>query len=312
MKDWAEGAKAIIQQYGTVILVTLGKSKGSTPRGSGTKMLVGRDDTTGTIGGGNLEFMVTEQARKMLDAPDIHLKYQHFALGPLLGQCCGGATNVLFEKLTKAHFPLLNQIIEARENKLPYGLVSATTGKEVNKHFVTTPPSDNSAEIVEWHQNDAVSLYMFGAGHVGKAMAAVLGRLNFEVKWIDDRKGQFPEVMADNVEKILSDDLVSQVGQAPAKAIFLIFTYSHQLDYEITAEVLKRDDFLYCGLIGSQTKRARFEKYFVKSDGSVEQLKKLTCPIGLVHITGKSPDIIAIAVAAELLSLSPMKKEGPQ
>lgn len=310
MKNWAEDAKAIIQRDGDVILITLGKSKGSTPRGSGTKMLIGQAIASGTIGGGNLEYMVTEQARKMLDAPHIHLMYQHFALGPLLGQCCGGATNILFEKLTQEHFPLLDQIIDAVKNKLPYGLLSATTGDVVNKLFVTSPPGDSTDEIAEWHQNDAQPLYMFGAGHVGKALASALGRLNFEIKWIDDRKDQFPEMVADNVEKILIDDVVCHVRQAPAGTIFLIFTYSHQLDYDITAAVLKRGDFLYCGLIGSQTKRARFEKYFIKSGGLGQQLKKLTCPIGLPGIVGKSPDIIAIAVAAEMLSLPAFEQEG--
>ncbi|PCI48427.1 MAG: xanthine dehydrogenase accessory protein XdhC [Alphaproteobacteria bacterium] len=312
MKNWAAEAKAIIRRHGTVILVTLGRSKGSTPRGPGTKMLVGRDETSGTIGGGNLEYLVTEQARKMLDSAGVNLRYQHFALGPLLGQCCGGATNVLFEKLNPEHLPLLDQVIEVVENKRPYGLISVTKGNEVKKHFVTAAPGDNDDEISEWHRNDALPLYMFGAGHVGKAMALVLGRLNFEVTWIDDRKNQFPEIVADNVTKILSGDPVSHVSLAPAGSIFLIFTYSHNLDYNITDAVLKRDDFLYCGLIGSQTKRTRFKKYFLKSGGPADQLKKLTCPVGLCAITGKSPDIIAIAVAAELLSLPYIEQEGPQ
>lgn len=312
MKNWAEKAKAIIHGDGEVILVTLGNSKGSTPRGSGTKMLIGRDDTVATIGGGNLEFMVTEQARKMLAAPDIHLMYQHFALGPLLGQCCGGATNVLFEKLNRDHFSLLDQIIDAVENKLPYGLVSGISGDEVVKHFVTSQQVVSEHEIFEWDQNDATPLYMFGAGHVGKAMAAVLGRLNYDIKWFDDRKDQFPEMVADNVEKILSDDPVWHVDQAPQGCIFLVFTYSHSQDYDITAAVLKRNDFSYCGMIGSATKRVRFEKFFMKSGGAEKLLRNFTCPIGLSHIAGKAPDIIAIAVAAELLSLPHNKQGEPQ
>lgn len=314
MKNWAAEITAIIQRDGDAILVTLGKSRGSTPRGSGTKMLVGRHETQGTIGGGNLEFMVTEQARKMLAAPDADLLYQHYALGPLLSQCCGGTTNVLLEKLSQDHFPLLDQISEAVKNKLPYGLVSATGGPVVNKRFISAPQmaQDGNDEISEWNQNDALPLYMFGAGHVGKAMASVLARLNFDVKWIDSRQDQFPEIVADNVEKILSDDPEYLVSQAPGGTIFLIFTYSHQRDYEITSAVLKRGDFRYCGLIGSKTKRVRFEKYFIKTDGTEKQLKKLTCPIGLSRITGKAPDIIAIAVAAELLAMPHIEQEGPQ
>jgi len=304
MKNWAATAQGIIRRQGQVILVTLGEANGSTPRGSGTRMLVGDTRVRGTIGGGNLEFMVTEQARKMLASPDVRLLYQHYALGPLLGQCCGGATNVLLEKLTESHLPLLGQIMSAVEKRMPYGLMSATGGAEVSKSLVTMPQEDIQDGILyEWHSNDAMPLYMFGAGHVGKAMAAVLGRLNFEVTWIDDREGQFPEMVADNVERILSAEPLKYVADAPAGAVFLVFTYSHKLDYEITGAVLKRADCRYCGMIGSATKRARFVRYHLKSGGTEGQLEALTCPIGLKDITGKSPDVIAIAVAAQLLSM---------
>lgn len=305
MKNWAATAQEIIHRQGQVILVTLGEVNGSTPRGSGTKMLIGDTQVSGTIGGGNLEFMVTGQARKMLGSPDRALLYQHYALGPLLGQCCGGAANVLLEKLTECHLPLLGQITAAVEKRTAYGLMSATGGTEVGKSLVTTPPEDVEDGILyEWHPNDAAPLYMFGAGHVGKAVAAVLGRLNFAVKWIDDRAGQFPELVADNVERILSPEPLKYVAAAPAGAVFLIFTYSHKLDYEITGAVLKRADFRYCGMIGSATKRTRFVRYHLKSGGTEGQLAALTCPVGLKGITGKSPDVIAIAVAAQLLSMS--------
>ena len=307
MKNWPKDIKTLIKQDGDAVLATIGPSKGSTPRGSGTKMVIGRDTTLGTIGGGNLEFMVTEQARKMLVAPEVNLLYQHYALGPLLSQCCGGATNVLLEKLTPDHLTLLDQVSRAIANKQPYGLVSATHGPKVNKQFVTVKPSlDRENFLTEWNQNDAVPVYMFGAGHVGKAMAAVLGRLNFDVIWCDDRKDQFPELVAENVLKILTDNPVQLVSQAPAGAIFLIFTYSHQQDYAITRAILKRTDARYCGMIGSKTKRARFEKYFIKSGGSEQELSHFTCPIGLSTVMGKAPDSIAISVAAELLSLPPI------
>jgi len=304
MKNWAATAQEIIRGQGQVILVTLGAVNGSTPRGSGTKMLIDDTRVSGTIGGGNLEFMVTEQARKMLKSPDRALLYQHYALGPLLGQCCGGAANVLLEKLTGCHLPLLGQITAAVEKRTPYGLMSATGGTEVGKHLVTIPSEDVQDGILyEWHPNDAAPLYMFGAGHVGKAMAAVLGRLNFEVTWIDDREGQFPELVADNVERILSPEPLKYVAAAPAGTIFLVFTYSHKQDYDITSAILKRTDFRYCGMIGSKTKRARFATYYLKSGGTEGQLEALTCPVGLKDITGKSPDVIAIAVAAQLLSI---------
>jgi len=304
MKNWAATAQEIIHRQGQVILVTLGEVNGSTPRGSGTKMLVDDTQVRGTIGGGNLEFMVTEQARKMLGSPDVNLLYQHYALGPLLGQCCGGAANVLLEKLTECHLPLLGQITAVVEKRTAYGLMSATGGAEVGKSLVTIPPENIQDGILyEWHPNNAMPLYMFGAGHVGKALAAVLGRLNFAVTWIDDRAGQFPELVADNVERILSAEPLKYVAEAPAGAIFLVFTYSHKQDYDITSAILKRADSRYCGMIGSKTKRVRFAAYHIKSGGTEPQLNCLTCPVGLKDITGKSPDVIAIAVAAQLLSI---------
>lgn len=302
MENWAQKAQEIIRRQGQVILVTLGEANGSTPRGSGTKMLISGPETHGTIGGGNLEFMVIEQARKMLEAPDAGLLYQHYALGPLLGQCCGGSTDILLEKLTPEHIPLLDEIIKAVKTKIPYGLVSATSGTNASKYLVTVK-QETEDKLFEWHHNDAIPLYMFGAGHVGKAMAAVLGRLNFSVTWIDDREGQFPEKLPDNVDAIRAHDPLDYVAEAPEGAIFLIFTYSHKLDYDITSAILKRADFRYCGMIGSGTKRARFITYHLKSGGTEEQVKKLTCPVGLSGVRGKSPDVIAVAVAAELLSV---------
>lgn len=304
MKNWAKSAKEMIDREGQVILATLGPSKGSTPRGSGTKMLIGRDDVRGTIGGGNLEFMVTQQARKMLADEEVSLLYQHYALGPLLSQCCGGATNVLLEKLGPEYLPLLCLVMTATEDKTPYGLISRITGPEISKKFVTIrSEKDCDDEIYEWNSNDALPIMMFGAGHVGKAMAATLGRLNFEVTWLDDRAEMFPELIADNVEKIITDTPVDFVVKAPANSIFLIFTYSHQLDYELSQAILKRDDFRFCGMIGSRTKRVRFEKYFLKNGGTETKLENFTCPIGLDDIKGKEPDVIALSVAAQLLKL---------
>ena len=304
MKNWAGLAREMIKLEGQVILATLGPSKGSTPRGSGTKMLIGRKDVQGTIGGGNLEYMVIEQARRMMADRDVHLLYQHYALGPLLSQCCGGATNILLEKLTAEQIPLLDQVRTAIEDKIPYGLISGVAGCEISKKFVTIKPEEeDNSKIYEWNQGDALPLYMFGAGHVGKAMAVSLGRLNFEVTWIDDRADMFPELIADNVEKIVTDHPADFVAKAPADSIFLIFTYSHQLDYQISRAILERGDARFCGMIGSQTKRARFENFFLKDGGCEAELANFTCPIGLDGIKGKEPDVIALSVAAQLLKL---------
>lgn len=304
MEFWAEKAKRMIAQEAQVILVTVGQAKGSAPRSQGTKMLIGAQDIFGTIGGGNLEFQVMDQAHKMLADSQMNCLYQTYALGPILQQCCGGSVKILLEKLDASHLPLLAQVNKAQHSGDAYGLISALEGGQVDKRFIERKAPDGyPGHLEEWIDAPPHPLYMFGAGHVGRAMAVVLGSLNFHVKWIDGRQGVFPDQCEDNIEKITDEDPAHFVQEAPEGSIFLIFTHSHQLDYEITAAVLKRGDAAYCGMIGSSTKRNRFEHYCEKEGMDNEKVAKLVCPIGLQNVQGKSPQVIAVAVAAELLSL---------
>jgi xanthine dehydrogenase accessory factor len=143
---------------------------------------------------------------------------------------------------------------------------------------------------------------MFGAGHVGRAVAAALAPLPFDVTWVDARADEFPEHVPLNHTKHVSEDCSGFVDAAPPGALYLVFTHSHQMDYELTAKILGRGDAVYCGLIGSKTKRARFENRLLKERVvSEEDLPKLTCPIGVPGISGKEPEVIAASVAAQLL-----------
>lgn len=145
-------------------------------------------------------------------------------------------------------------------------------------------------------------VYMFGAGHVGRAVVQALAPLAFNIVWIDSRADEFPDHIPASVTKVVSDDYVSIVQSANKGSMFLVITHSHQLDYEITAAVLARGDAFYCGLIGSATKRARFEKRLLDEAGIDQmQLASLTCPIGVPGIKGKEPEVIAASVAAQLL-----------
>ncbi|RMB08001.1 xanthine dehydrogenase accessory factor [Eilatimonas milleporae] len=152
-------------------------------------------------------------------------------------------------------------------------------------------------------------LFIFGAGHVGRAVVRALADLPFRITWIDSRAEEFPDHIPANTRKRLLDpvtgDMAAEVAVAPAGAFYLVFTHSHDLDFAVTAAVLARGDARYCGLIGSRTKRTRFVRRFEREEGlSPSDIARLTCPIGIAGIPGKAPAHIAVAVAAELLRLT--------
>ena len=246
------------------VLVTIVETKGSVPREAGTMMWVEAERTQGTIGGGNLEFQAIEQARKLLSAPDKAATTQKYALGPLLEQCCGGSVVLSLEKMSGEE-----------------GLAARKRAAEAETRY---------------------PLYVFGAGHVGKAVVSAVSSLPFKVVWVDERAYEFPEGGDETVVQDHTSNPVDVVKEAESGALFLIFTHSHQLDFEITAAALKRGDARYTGLIGSDKKRARFESR-MRKDGTLndEELKGLKCPIGVSGIDGKAPEVIAAAVAAQLL-----------
>jgi xanthine dehydrogenase accessory factor len=145
------------------------------------------------------------------------------------------------------------------------------------------------------------ALWLFGAGHVGRAMAHALAPLNFAMTWIDGRAGQLPEPALAGVRQLALAMPELAVDEAPPGAIFLVMTHSHPLDEAICEAVLRREDFSYLGLIGSKTKRARFVKRLADAGVSTASLERLICPIGLTEIRGKEPAAIAASVAADLL-----------
>jgi xanthine dehydrogenase accessory factor len=146
-------------------------------------------------------------------------------------------------------------------------------------------------------------IVLFGAGHVGRALARIFATLPCRVRWIDARANEFPAAAAPNVEIVVTDDARGAVAAAPAGAVFLVLTHSHALDFELVEAILRRRDFAYCGMIGSATKRRTFENGLAKRGLASADLARLTCPIGIPALTGKEPSTIAIAVAAQLLEL---------
>jgi xanthine dehydrogenase accessory factor len=144
-------------------------------------------------------------------------------------------------------------------------------------------------------------LTLFGAGHVGRALVGVLAGVPAHIDWVDSRADQFPAELPGNVVRHLTEDYEAKVDDAATGGFFLVMTHSHGIDLEVVEAVLRRGDFAYLGLIGSATKRARFERQ-LKSRGLTDKhLGRLTCPIGIEGIGGKAPGVIAVAVAAEIL-----------
>ena len=250
MNDWISALAELQQQGQPCVLVTIIEERGSTPRNAGSKMLVTAERIFETIGGGHLEHKAMQIAREMLAERSQDTRLERFSLGASLGQCCGGATVLLFE-----------------------------------------PMGQPQAQIA-----------VFGAGHVGRALVPLLASLPCRVRWIDSREAEFPAQLPAGVERVLNDDVVEEVEHMPAGSYFIVMTHNHQLDLELTAAILKRNDFAYYGLIGSQTKRAKFEHRLRERGFAQDVMQRMRCPMGLPEVKGKLPMEIAVSIAGEVIA----------
>ena len=259
---WQAGRPAIV--------VEVVAAKGSVPRETGTRMLVGATEVHGTIGGGHLELKAIASARQMLAEGATQPLEHHFPLGPALGQCCGGAVTLRWSSLA-ASDPAA---------------------------WPPAPP--------------LFTLQLYGAGHVGRAIVALLAGIACEVQWIDEREDQFPAYpLPAHIARVCVEPVEAEVRVAPPGAFFLVLTHGHDLDLAITQAILERGDFGYLGLIGSATKRARFEHRFEARGIARPLIDRISCPIGVPGIPGKEPEVIAVAVVAQLLQCaSDCQREG--
>ncbi|KIV67505.1 MULTISPECIES: xanthine dehydrogenase accessory protein XdhC [Pseudomonadaceae] len=248
--SWINALAELQQRGEPSVLVTIIEERGSTPRNAGSKMVVTAERIYETIGGGHLEFKAMAIAREMLASGSRDTRLERFSLGASLGQCCGGATVLLFE-----------------------------------------PMDQPQAQIA-----------LFGAGHVGRALAPLLASLPCKVHWIDSRESEFPEQVPTGVEKVVNDEVVDEVDALPSGSYFIVMTHNHQLDLELTAAILKRNDFAYFGLIGSRTKRVKFEHRLRERGFASETVQRMRCPMGLAEVKGKLPVEIAISIAGEIIA----------
>lgn len=146
-------------------------------------------------------------------------------------------------------------------------------------------------------------IVLFGAGHVGHALVTLLGMLPCVVQWVDERDELFPDEVPANVQIEATDTPAAIVDEAPAGAYFLVMTHNHALDFELTEHIMRRRDFAWFGLIGSKTKRVKFERRLMERGVDAQRMDEMTCPIGVTGIVDKAPSSIAVAVAAQLMQM---------
>jgi xanthine dehydrogenase accessory factor len=250
-----------------MILITVTQTQGSVPREAGTWMVVLDDGSiVGTLGGGNVEFQAIAHARSFSVGSE---KTKRFSLGPSLGQCCGGVMELSFERINFSRYDALQAKLD-----MAYRPIA-----------------------------------LFGGGHVGRAIVNVLATLPYRVTWIDSRDEIFPEGMPSKVICEHSDPVQSAVASLAAGSAVLIMSFSHAEDLEIVQQCLKRNreqnDLPFIGLIGSKTKWATFKNRLRERGFTDTELAQVTSPIGIAGIAGKEPEVIAIAVAAQLLQFKP-------
>jgi len=323
VNEWIEELADLAAAGEPVVLVTVAGLRGSAPRESGAKMIVTARETIGTIGGGNLEHECTHIAVGML-AGEEQPVLRRFPLGPAMGQCCGGVVDILFEPMANGLPAWLEHLRALHGQHLPAVLVSGTrapgkyvvTAQDVFAAGTAVPPAAALAtarDVLERREAQVCDtlLYepvvgsdfhiaVFGAGHVGTALVAALSGLDCNIRWVDSRSGMFRGATR-NVRSVETRDPAAEVAAMPPRSFYLVMTHSHPLDFEICDRILRRGDAAYCGLIGSLTKRRRFEKRFRQQGLSPQQIGQLVCPIGVEGISGKKPAEIAISVAADVL-----------
>lgn len=313
-KVWTR-IRETIERHGAAGLVSVVGAAGSVPRESGARIVLQPDGGFyGSIGGGRLEYEAIDEARAALAAGRGKARFRDWPLGPNLGQCCGGLVKTLtetfdaddlvtvrrFEEAEKAGaFETVSRVDDAGRIIRVLALPGAAGGQmeTAMSTFGQMPFRERFGEVT-------TPVLLFGAGHVGRAVVLALATLPFTVRWIDSRPDQFPQHVPQNVVTVCTDAAVAELTQAPRDALVVVMTHSHALDFDITAAALQRRTFDFVGLIGSETKRARFAGFARQMGVAESELDRLICPIGITEIKGKEPAVIAAALAAQLLIVS--------
>ena len=327
MNEWIDELSDLCAADEPAVLVTVAGIRGSAPREIGAKMIVTATESIGTIGGGQLEYQCSRVAVGLLQEPGLSLR--SFPLGSAMGQCCGGVVEILFESMAAGLPAWLRDLKALHGQREPAVMLTRISKSAPLKCVVTAErtfgadedtvptrflqmarsvldgdrqPSRNVQEFYEPIVVPDLNIAVFGAGHVGTAVVDALSALDCNIRWIDSRRRIFRRVPA-NVRAIEASDPSLEVAAMPPGSYYLVMTHSHALDFDICDRILRRQDAAYCGLIGSLSKRRRFEKRYRQQDMPQSLIDSLVCPIGVDGISGKKPAEIAVATAAEILRL---------
>ena len=320
------------------VQVTLIKATGSTPREVGAAMYVTESQSIETIGGGALELDAIEHARSMLQSADRvpwRRDRKSYPLGPTLGQCCGGYVEVLFELIDedeRASFigegakvpfvmrptstggePIIIEDWEAVQSH-PHpvaDVLSKMNEQTIGAGILIADPDGSADWYVQSRKPARLPICLYGAGHVGRELVRIAADMDLDIVWIDTDTDRFPDALPKNVNRMVLSSPEKAVRLAPPDACHIVMTYSHAMDLDIVHAVLKRDAFRHLGLIGSATKRARFEKRLIELGINANQLSRLACPIGFSGLSGKSPSVVALSVVTELMMLLESKEAEP-
>jgi xanthine dehydrogenase accessory factor len=254
--------ESFVAAHPLTIVAELTRVRGSSPRDAGTFMAIAADALVGTIGGGALEYMVIARERRAVREGEAP-EGLDIPLGPEIGQCCGGRVEVTLRVMNPTIAAALGARLRAGEAALPH-------------------------------------VYLFGSGHVGRALARALAALPLNVHVIDTRPDELHDLPA-GVEAKAVPMPEAVVRAAPAGSSFVILTHDHALDFLIAAEALKRADAPYVGMVGSATKRAKFSSWYLAEGGTPEAVGRLVLPIGAYGLVDKRPEVIAALAAAEIM-----------
>ncbi len=285
-----------VAQHGRVARVVIAAVQGSSPREVGASMLVWDGGQSGTIGGGALEY---ERARAALKVGTAQLS--RHALGPELGQCCGGAVQIVTEVFEPGALPTPQNDVFARaiDGSSAPPLTVQKLLKDARGGGMIEPQLLNGW-FIEPLQKPTRDLWIWGAGHVGRALIDTLSPLpEFAITWVDTSEDRFPHDVPKSVVKLPARAPAALVKHTPSDAEHIILTYSHALDLELCHQLLSHN-FTFAGLIGSKSKWARFQNRLLTLGHAKSQIERIICPIGNPSL-GKHPHAIAIGVSSSLL-----------
>lgn len=345
MQPWLTELQQLLTHGDAVVLVTVARVEGSTPREAGAKMIVTRDSARYTVGGGHLEWRAIEIAREVLRdgmrAPRLR-RLERLSLGPSLGQCCGGAVVLAFERVDVRDLDWVAALAKrvqagkATQRSVSFGPLHEPVRLADIDEGIQAPEcllwdgagfDEGNVLLTETIVSREFPVMLFGAGHVGTAFARVLATLPCRVRWVDEPGAPFPPQVAGtqsaqsaqpaqsaqwpNVTIDATNTPEAAVDEAAPGTAFVVMTHDHARDFALAERILQRDDFLFFGMIGSRTKRRQFELQLGAHGLDQARIARMVCPIGIDGIDDKAPEVIALSAAAQVLQAVEAARAAP-